>query len=244
MNNKIKKFAVLIDGDNAQPATIENILNKISSMGNAIIKRIYGDFTSPQSASWKKMLQDNAIKPVQQFAYTKGKNATDSALIIDAMDLLYNNDLDGYCLISSDSDFTGLAIRLRESALTVIGFGNDRTPAPFQKACNQFIITDIFKEKEAQPKEKIKTNPKSASSPEEQLIKMIANFINNQKDKKWATVSEIGNMLKQAIPAFNTKNYGAKNLSTLLKKHPKKLQVTSGKEPGINHKQLVVRTVN
>ncbi|MFD1802549.1 NYN domain-containing protein [Mixta tenebrionis] len=202
MDYKIKKFAVLIDGDNAQPTIIENILNEIASLGNAVIKRIYGDFTSPQNASWKKFLQDNAIKPIQQFAYTKGKNATDSALIIDAMDLLYNNKLDGYCLVSSDSDFTGLAIRLRESALTVIGFGSVQTPAPFQKACNQFIITNIFKEKTA--KEKEKTKPKPTLLREEQLIKMIVSFINNQKDKKWAAMSEIGSMLKQTIPEFKT----------------------------------------
>ena len=139
------RLAVLIDADNAQAAVIENLLAEIARFGEATVKRIYGDFTSPMSASWKKVLQKYAIKPVQQFAYTKGKNATDSALIIDAMDLLYTRKFDGFCLVTSDSDFTGLAVRLREEGLTVFGFGEKKTPEAFRNACHKFLETEVLR---------------------------------------------------------------------------------------------------
>src|SRR5512137_2112886 len=138
------RLAVLIDADNAQAAVIEGLLAEIARFGEATVSRIYGDFTAPTSAAWKKVLQRYAIKPVQQFAYTTGKNATDSTLIIDAMDLLYTRKFDGFCIVSSDSDFTRLASRIRESGLTVYGFGERRTPKPFVQACDKFIYTDIL----------------------------------------------------------------------------------------------------
>ncbi|MEZ4525124.1 MAG: NYN domain-containing protein [Desulfobacterales bacterium] len=140
-----RRLAVLIDADNAQAAVIEKLLAEIARYGEATVKRIYGDFTAPTSASWKKVLQTYAIKPVQQFAYTTGKNATDSTLIIDAMDLLYTRRFDGFCLVTSDSDFTGLAMRLREEGLTVLGFGEQKTPEAFRNACHQFIFTEILR---------------------------------------------------------------------------------------------------
>ena len=139
------KLAVLIDADNAQASIIEGLLAEIATFGEATVKRIYGDFTATASAQWKKVLQTHAIKPVQQFAYTTGKNATDSTLIIDAMDLLYTRRFDGFCLVSSDSDFTGLALRIREEGLTVLGFGEQKTPDAFRNACHKFIFTEVLR---------------------------------------------------------------------------------------------------
>ncbi len=143
------RLAVLIDADNAQAAVIEGLLAEIARFGEATVKRIYGDFTSPASASWKKVLQRHAIKPVQQFAYTTGKNATDSTLIIDAMDLLYTRKFDGFCLVTSDSDFTGLAMRLREEGLNVLGFGEKKTPEAFRNACHKFVFTEVLRRVQA-----------------------------------------------------------------------------------------------
>jgi predicted nuclease of predicted toxin-antitoxin system len=133
------RLAVLIDADNAQAAIIEGLLAEVARFGEATVKRIYGDFTSPHSAAWRKVLQKHAIKPVQQYAYTTGKNATDSALIIDAMDLLYTRKFNGFCLVTSDSDFTGLAMRIREEGLMVLGFGEEKTPEAFRNACNKLV---------------------------------------------------------------------------------------------------------
>ncbi|MBP1468544.1 NYN domain-containing protein [Candidatus Chloroploca sp. M-50] len=142
------KLAVLIDADNAQPAKFASILKEIATLGEATVKRIYGDFTSPQSAQWRKVLREFGIKPIQQFAYTTGKNATDSTMIIDAMDLLYTRRFDGFCLLSSDSDFTGLAMRLREEGVLVYGFGDERTPQAFRKVCHKFITVELLETQE------------------------------------------------------------------------------------------------
>jgi len=154
------RLAVLIDADNAQAAVIEGLLAEIARFGVATVKRIYGDFTAPTSAGWKKVLQVHAIKPVQQFAYTTGKNATDSTLIIDAMDLLYTRKFDGFCLVTSDSDFTGLAMRIREEGLTVLGFGEKKTPDAFRNACHKFIFTEVLRkareDDKAAPRDKAK----------------------------------------------------------------------------------------
>ncbi len=141
-----QRLAVLIDADNAQAAVIEGLLAEVARFGEATVKRIYGDFTAPASAQWKKVLNRFAIKPVQQFAYTSGKNATDSTLIIDAMDLLYTRRFDGFCLVSSDSDFTGLALRIREEGLMVYGFGEQKTPEAFRNACHKFLFTEVLRQ--------------------------------------------------------------------------------------------------
>src|SRR3990167_448549 len=158
------RLAVLIDADNAQATVIEGLLAEIARFGEATVKRIYGDFTAPTSASWKKVLQQHAIKPVQQFAYSTGKNATDSTLIIDAMDLLYTRKFDGFCLVTSDSDFTGLAMRIREEGLTVFGFGEKKTPDAFRNACHKFIFTEVLRVREDKDKDKDKS-PKAAETP-------------------------------------------------------------------------------
>src|SRR5512143_336792 len=139
------RLAVLIDADNAPAVAIEGLLAEIARFGEATVKRIYGDFTSPTSAQWKKVLNKHAIKPIQQFAYTTGKNATDSTLIIDTMDLLYTRRFDGFCLVSSDSDFTGLALRIREEGLMVLGFGERKTPEAFRNACHKFVFTELLR---------------------------------------------------------------------------------------------------
>ena len=140
------KLALLIDADNAQASMINNVLDEVSKYGNASVKRIYGDWTTPHMKSWKSMLLDHSIQPIQQFAYTTGKNATDSAMIIDAMDLLYTGNFDGFCIVSSDSDFTRLAARLKESGKIVYGFGEQKTPKAFINACDKFIHTEVLKE--------------------------------------------------------------------------------------------------
>lgn len=158
-----QRLAVLIDADNAQAAVIEGLLAEVARFGEATVKRIYGDFTAPTSAQWKKVLNQFAIKPVQQFAYTSGKNATDSTLIIDAMDLLYTRRFDGFCLVSSDSDFTGLALRIREEGLLVYGFGERKTPESFRNACHRFVFTEVLRQIETPVAEGA---PAARSSPQ------------------------------------------------------------------------------
>lgn len=149
--NAQKRLAVLIDADNAPAAIVEGLFEEIAKYGVASVKRIYGDWTGPQLGGWKKVLLDHSIQPIQQFAYTKGKNATDSSLIIDAMDLLYTRRFDGFCLVSSDSDFTRLASRLREEGLTVYGFGEEKTPKPFVAACDKFVYIELLREDSPTP---------------------------------------------------------------------------------------------
>ena len=223
------RLAVLIDADNAQAAVIENLLAEIARFGEATVKRIYGDFTSPMSASWKKVLQKYAIKPVQQFAYTKGKNATDSALIIDAMDLLYTRKFDGFCLVTSDSDFTGLAVRLREEGLTVFGFGEKKTPEAFRNACHKFLETEVLSpiilpeevKQESKGLEEIKTINESIEPsgqaqefPKDFLLKALEQ---SSDDKGWAHLGTFGSYLNKLQPDFDSRVYGFKKLSDLVK---------------------------
>ncbi|EGH45703.1 hypothetical protein PSYPI_26719, partial [Pseudomonas syringae pv. pisi str. 1704B] len=163
-NSSQKHLAVLIDADNAPAAIVEGLFEEIAKYGVASVKRIYGDWTGPQLGGWKKVLLDYSIQPIQQFAYTKGKNATDSSLIIDAMDLLYTRRFDGFCLVSSDSDFTRLASRLREEGLTVYGFGEEKTPKPFVAACDKFIYIELLREEITTPATGDST-PDAAATP-------------------------------------------------------------------------------
>jgi len=219
------RLAVLIDADNAQAKIIENLLSEIASLGEATVKRIYGDFTAPTSASWKKVLQKFAIKPVQQFAYTTGKNATDSSLIIDAMDLLYTGTFDGFCLISSDSDFTGLATRLRESGLQVYGFGEKKTPEAFRNACHKFIFTENLRPTEDAPaladssgQSQIPANH-STELPDSEFPKklMIEALDSLAGEDGWVTLSEFGSYLTKIKPDFDSRSYGFKKLSDLVR---------------------------
>jgi hypothetical protein len=225
------RLAVLIDADNAQAAVIEGLLAEVARFGEATVKRIYGDFTAPTSASWKKVLQKYAIKPVQQFAYTTGKNATDSTLIIEAMDLLYTRKFDGFCLVTSDSDFTGLAMRLREEGLTVLGFGEQKTPEAFRNACHKFILTEVLRpavQEITLPLLKIENLQKPIiDSSKNELHKppqldfpkkfVLDALEQSSDDAGWAHLGTFGSYLTKLQPDFDSRVYGYKKLSDLVK---------------------------
>ena len=249
------RLAVLIDADNAQAAVIEGLLAEIARFGEATVKRIYGDFTAPTSSSWKKVLQRYAIKPVQQFAYTTGKNATDSTLIIDAMDLLYTRKFDGFCLITSDSDFTGLAMRLREEGLTVLGFGEKKTPEAFRNACHKFVFTEVLRpstatepvapssrtegeEKPAAQQTSAETSEPKVNFPKLFVVSALEQSID---DTGWANLGTFGSYLTKLQPDFDSRLYGYKKLSDLVKAK-KDLFVTEERQvAGSNNKVLYLR---
>ena len=245
------RLAVLIDADNAQAAVIEGILAEVARFGEASVKRIYGDFTSPNSASWKKVLQKHAIKPVQQFAYTTGKNATDSALIIDAMDLLYTRRLDGFCLITSDSDFTGLATRIREEGLLVLGFGEQKTPDAFRNACNKFILTEVLRRPATEPEvasnntettpiinpKLTPTEPDSPAFPKEFVLAALEQ---SSDESGWAQLGTFGSYLTKLQPDFDSRVYGFKKLSDLVKAKTDLFVIEERLLHG-DHKQLYLR---
>ncbi|MBC6963023.1 MAG: NYN domain-containing protein [Nitrosomonas sp.] len=250
------RLAVLIDADNAQAAVIEGLLAEIARFGEATVKRIYGDFTAPASASWKKVLQKYAIKPVQQFAYTTGKNATDSTLIIDAMDLLYTRKFDGFCLITSDSDFTGLAMRLREEGLTVLGFGEKKTPEAFRNACHKFVFTEVLRpdtatESAAQRTKKTENDQKSSSpQPAAQVPEtkqafprkfVLAALEQSSDDAGWANLGNFGNYLNKLQPDFDSRLYGYKKLSDLVKARTDLFVTEERQVPGSTQKALYLR---
>jgi len=247
------RLAVLIDADNAQAAVIKGLLAEIARYGEATVKRIYGDFTAPTSASWKKVLQEYAIKPIQQFAYTTGKNATDSTMIIDAMDLLYTRKFDGFCLITSDSDFTGLAVRLREEGLTVLGFGEQKTPTAFRNACHKFIFTEVLRPNidngkvEVQPDNfkksleqvlPLTTNTPTVKFPKEFILTALEQSID---DTGWAQLGTFGSYLIKLQPDFDSRLFGYKKLSDLVKAKNDLFQVEERQAPGGNQKILYIR---
>lgn len=209
-----ERYALLIDAENVSAKYIKPILDELSKYGNVTYKRIYGDWTKSQSASWKEVLLQNSITPIQQFSYTYGKNATDSAMIIDAMDMLYTNDLEGFCLVSSDSDFTKLASRLRESGRMVIGMGESKTPTPFRKACDIFteleLLLDDIKDG--------KKNEVTKGQIEEAVIKIITENQNNDKE---TGLGEVGSRLVKLYPDFDVRRYGYSLLSKFLETFPK-----------------------
>lgn len=204
-------LAVLIDADNAQASIIRELLEEVSRYGTASVKRAYGDWTTTNLRSWKDVLHELAIQPIQQFSYTKGKNATDSSLIIDAMDLLHAGQLDGFCLVSSDSDFTRLATRLREAGLVVYGFGEQKTPQPFVAACDKFIYTEILKPQPAPivPSKKVP----------EQLEPMLRTAITAAaQEDGWANLGTVGGIISKNNPSFDARNYGCQKLGELVRK--------------------------
>lgn len=216
-----QKFAVLIDGDNAQASLLPQILAEVSKVGLITIKRIYGDWTTTSMNSWKESLHKYAIQPIQQFRYTVGKNATDSAMIIDAMDLLHTNDVDGFCIVASDSDYTRLATRIREEGLFVIGVGEKKTPEAFTNACNQFIYCEnlaISKE----PKKKPKKKPKKEEKPDahDPLPLLLQGFEMAAKEEEWVHLGSMGNALRQLDPAFDSRTFGHQKLQSLIKDYP------------------------
>ena len=204
--NDIRKLAVLIDADNAQASICSELLGEITKFGISSIKRAYGDWTTTNLKSWKPHLHKHAIQPVQQFSYTKGKNSTDSSLIIDAMDLLHEGNLDGFCLVSSDSDFTRLATRIREAGLIVFGFGEEKTPLPFVSACDKFIFTEILRKKDVIVKRNI---------VDREMIEHAVEAVS--KDDDWATLAGVGGYINKNHPSFDPRNYGYTKLSKLIR---------------------------
>lgn len=222
-----KKFAVLIDADNTSSKYIKTIVDEITNLGITTYRRIYGDWTSTQLQSWKDILLEYSVTPMQQYGYTTGKNCTDSAMIIDAMDILYTGNVDGFCLVSSDSDFTKLAMRLREAGKTVIGMGKQQTPRPFVTACNQFKYLDLIakeesasaaKSKKAQTKKtSAKTAASGAKTKEAKLIASIKKIIEeNSDDEGWMYAAKVGTILQKKNPDFDCRNYGYKKFVLLL----------------------------
>lgn len=210
------KLAVLIDADNAQPSIVDDLLAEIANYGIASVKRIYGDWTSPGLKGWKEVLLEHSIQPMQQFAYTKGKNATDSALIIDAMDLLYTNNFNGFCIVSSDSDFTKLASRIRESGLLVYGFGEQKTPAAFVSACDKFIYTEVLRAKTNESDAIAKKSSKELKQ-DTKLVHMLRNAVEASSDESgWAQLGPVGSNLAKQSSEFDPRNYGYGKLGELV----------------------------
>ena len=243
MDIQTKKFAVLIDADNSSIGAIPSVLEEVAKYGIASVKRVYGDWSSETLKNWREVLLPHAITPVQQFAYTKGKDATDMILIIDAMDLLYAGALDGFCIVSSDSDFTPLASRIRENGLSVYGFGKKKTPEAFKKACDKFIyvenlivdsdLKNIEEEYLSEPTDKkltetLKTVEQKALtqskeySPPETVDRATLNLIykavkDNADENGWANLSMVGQYISAVKPDFDSRNYGRAKLSGLIK---------------------------
>ena len=251
-------LAVLIDADNAAPAIVEGLFEEIARYGVASVKRIYGDWTKPNLGGWKKVLLDQSIQPMQQFAYTLGKNATDSALIIDAMDLLYTRRFDGFCIVSSDSDFTRLAARLREEGLTVYGFGEQKTPKPFVAACDKFIYTELLRsdaapapvaDEKAPPTVKaaaaaVEKAPKAAAAPAPTPvpIKLITKVLDDiSDDDGWANLGAVGQNLTKLRPDFDPRLYGFTKLSALVKAQTQRIEVRETKSGADGGKNIEVR---
>ena len=216
------RLAVLIDADNAQPGLLEALLAEVAAYGTAHVKRAYGDWTGTNLKGWKEHLLAYSIQPIQQFAYTTGKNATDAAMVIDAMDLLYTARFDGFCLVSSDSDFTRLASRLRESGFTVYGFGEKKTPKPFVAACDKFIYVDNLTKPEdpatpSTPAPADATVPGRILKSDSALINRLRNAVDAASDDDgWALLGSVGNILTKQAPDFDPRSYGYPKLRPLL----------------------------
>ena len=209
------KLAVLIDADNAQASIASELLAEVARYGTATVKRAYGDWTTPNLAGWKETLHNLAVQPIQQFRFTVGKNATDSALIIDAMDLLHGGSVDGFCLVSSDSDFTRLATRIREAGLSVYGFGEKKTPRPFVAACDKFVYTEILR-----PQVKDSASP-VLPSPAEPLQPALLQAVSSAgREDGWAALSAVGTLVMKANPSFDPRNYGFQKLGELVRAQP------------------------
>lgn len=264
-----QRLAVLIDADNAQASVIGGLLEEVARYGVASVRRIYGDFTSQQQGSWKKVLLRHSIHPVQQFAYTQGKNATDSAMIIDAMDLMYTDRFDGFCLVSSDSDFTRLAQRLREEGLTVYGFGERKTPDPFVKACDKFIYVEVLRADTASESKPAAAKPvtkparkaggasrKGSAKPSPEAEKsdagaaaegstplaLILQAIEEASDDEgWAGLGAVGSYLNKIRPDFDPRLYGHKKLSDLLRAQPRSITMQERVTAGGSGKTIYVR---
>lgn len=216
--NKNINLAVLIDGDNIPSAYVKEMMEEIAKYGNPTIKRIYGDWTRPGLNKWKNLLLENAITPIQQYGYTTGKNATDSAMIIDAMDILYSNKVNGFCLVSSDSDFTKLATRLREAGMLVLGIGEKKTPNPFIVACDKFIYIEILKDQNGEKVDDKKRLRSQLDKVTKREISLIASSIRDLSDEEgWAFLGDVGSLLQKKRPNFDSRNYGFDKLTPMIK---------------------------
>ena len=210
------RLAVLIDADNAQPSITEGLLSEVAKYGVASVKRVYGDWTTPSLSGWKSVLLEHSIQPVQQFRYTVGKNATDSAMIIDAMDLLYTKRFDGFCLVSSDSDFTRLASRIREEGLLAYGFGEKKTPKAFVSACDKFIFTEVLRFEENAGSA---VKPKTANEMKRdgKLVALLKSAVEAASDDTgWAHLGAVGSNIVKQAPEFDPRNYGFSKLGEFI----------------------------
>lgn len=227
-----RRIAMLIDGDNAQPRLIENMLAETGKYGLVTIRRIYGDWTTSNMKGWKNKLNTNAIQPIQQFRYTIGKNATDSAMIIDAMDILYEKSVDGFCLISSDSDYTRLATRIREKGIFVMGIGKKTTPRPFVNACEVFVYTEnLLSEAEVQKRANRQSGSKSSADTPDPKPLLKKAFDLAVQDDGWAFLGVMGQHLRQLDPSFDPRTYGYKQLSLLIKSQNRIFDLKESRQP-------------
>jgi len=238
------KLAVLIDADNTQPAIIEGLLNEVAKYGIASVKRIYGDWTSNNLRSWKEKLLEYAIQPIQQFSYTSGKNSTDSAMIIDAMDLLYSEKLDGFCIVSSDSDFTRLAARLRESGRTVYGFGEKKTPRAFVSVCDKFIYTEILKDSQEETEDEETrplSKPRKDFKVDRKLLKLLHDAVDDVADESgWGYLGSVGQKINNRSTDFDPRNYGFKKLGDLFRAIPQ-FEIEERPRANSTGRQLYIR---
>jgi uncharacterized LabA/DUF88 family protein len=243
INKEELKLAVLIDAENVPFSNIKGILEEIVKYGTPTIKRIYADWTKPTVSGWKNSLLENAIIPIQQYSYTSGKNSTDSALIIDAMDILYSAKVDGFCIISSDSDFTRLATRLREAGMKVFGFGERKTPTPFIVACDRFTYIEIINSNTEQTRE-IKSNVKNNNLDRinKKLINLISSSIDDiSSEDGWANLGEVGSHIQRKRPDFDPRNYGFEKLSLLIRSL-KEFEIQERKNNKSNTKSVYIRS--
>lgn len=263
-NVKELKLAVLIDADNVPYSNVKGMMEEITKFGTPTTKRIYADWTRPNANGWKSVLLEHAITPIQQYSYTSGKNSSDSALIIDAMDLLYSGKLDGFCIVSSDSDFTRLAIRLRESGMKVIGIGEQKTPKPFISACDRFIFIEVLdgaikkktikstvaasEIKKVVEKEVAKIAEKATQKPlnkiDEDIIQLIESTIEDiADDDGWAFLGDVGNLVVRKKPEFDSRNYGFAKLTPMLKSLTDILEIDEREsdKKGIKHVYVRLR---
>jgi uncharacterized protein (TIGR00288 family) len=240
------KLAVLVDADNTQSSIVEGLLAEIAKYGVASVKRIYGDWTSQNLRSWKDKLLEYAIQPVQQFSYTTGKNSTDSAMIIDAMDLLYTENLDGFCVVSSDSDFTRLAARLREDGKLVLGFGQRKTPKPFVAACDKFVYTEILREGEEERESRGDREAPPRAQADNKIDRKAAALMRSAVEDAadefgWAYLGAVGTYIANRQPEFDPRNYGFRKLGDLIKSSGL-FEIDERASPTDTGKQIYIRS--
>lgn len=243
MEKNNNNIAILVDGDNAQAKLLENILAEVSKYGKVTIRRIYGDWTTPQMNSWKDLLNDLSFSPIQKFNYTSGKNSTDSSLIIDAMDILHDKMVDGFCIVSSDSDYTGLAKRIREEGIFVMGIGEKKTPNAFVQSCEIFTYCETLMPKPPKVEKVTTSQEKKQVIEEEEDVRTINKkemrlidraFDMSVDEEVEAYISTVGNNLRKLNPSFDSRDYGFRNLTEMFK-HLKTYEVINNNVKGLNH---------